>query len=241
MIGKSTYSMATYDNHEKVVNIFKKFVSDSDRHAMPWCALLTRWTRFILGESLYDPPWGYERSTLIELLAASAELSRDTFRRHADPIALEPILARSVRFLNSWTGRGAAMRLLGFLQRGSETTLDALKSALRDVYAVQRAALEAAPRLRQIDSTVLPELVGLLYDESAVTAYSTAQLLATLGQSEKTRPETRRRIIDALAVAARDPRSHRTVYFSFVNARIPDMPQLDDCFVANLRKVCRFG
>jgi hypothetical protein len=240
-VGQSFFALGTFDCHEKTVAIIRRFTSDSKNSDFPLSVILTQWARDLLEESLYGSPLNFERSLLLELTAGAAELARDTFRRHADPAVLEPLLARAVRFHNTWTGRAAAMRLLGFLQRGSEATLDALKAALRDVHYVQRAALEAAPRLRQVDSTILPDLLEMLYDESAVTAYATAQLLATLGQSEKTRPETRRTIIDALSAAARDSRSHRTVYFSFVDAAIPDMPQLDDSFAAALRKVSRFG
>jgi hypothetical protein len=236
-----TFSTIKIHGHQNIITIIRSFIYSHKDITVPWSVVLTQWARCLLEESLYDPRPAFERSYVLELAAGAAELARDTFRRHADPAALEPLLARAVRYHNTWTGRAAAMRLLGFLQRGSEATLDALKAALRDEYTVQRAALDAAPRLRQVDSTILPDLLEMLYHESAVTAYATAQLLATLGQSEKTRPETRRRIIDALSAAARDPRSHRTVYFSFVDARIPDMPQLDDSFAAALRKVCRFG
>jgi hypothetical protein len=240
-LGKSSFALGNFDCHERIVSIIRNESSIDSNTQAARVIILTQWARHLLEESLYDTPPIYERVYVLELAAGAAELARDTFRRHADPAALEPLLARAVRFHNTWTGRAAAMRLLGFLQQGSEATLDALKAALRDIHQVQLAALDAAPRLRRIDSTILPDLLEMLYDESAVAAYAAAQLLATLGRSEKTRPETRLAIIDALSAAARDPRSHRTVYFSFVDARIPDMPQLDDSFAAALRRVCRFG
>jgi|SRR5579883_1328856 len=238
--GKRLYASGYNDCHEKAVQVVRTMVG---KHAgdFPWSGFLALWAQNLLEASLRDEVGGYERCFVLELAAAAADLFRDTFRRSVNPDTLEPVLADAVRYHNTFSGRAAAMRLLGFLQRGTRATLEALKSALRDVFPVQMAAIDAAPRLQRVHDTILPELLEMLYDESALTAYSTAQLLVAVGQSQRTSAKVRRRIIEALARAARDPRSRRVVHFGHTDARIPDMPQLDDMFATALRKVCRFG
>ncbi|MEV6690175.1 hypothetical protein AB0M35_01680 [Micromonospora sp. NPDC051196] len=211
----------------------------------PWVELLVRWCESLLTESINDPfgeaPAVHLRSHLLQLTAAAVSLKRDSFRQQVDAAQFEVLLADTLRYHWSFPGRQAAARMLGVLRRGSDIGLSALLAALNDVSPVQGAAMEAIPLLRHLDHRVVADLVDSLHHPSSTTAWAAAQLLATIGQATNLPDQIRARIIDALADALRDPRSHRTVHFAYTSAAIPDMPELDDTFAEALRDVYRFG
>lgn len=212
----------------------------------PWVQLLVRWTEELLAQSVNDTqerygPTRYLRTYVLEVTAAAADLSKATFRQCADDARFVTLLARALRYQRTFTGRRAAARLLGLLRRGSQASLAALRAALADVGQVNRAALEAIPRLRHIDQADVDDLSAALYDDSAMVAWAAAQLLSTISQAGDLEFGLRARIISALTVAAQDPRSRRTVHFAYVPAAIPGMTDLDDAFAEALRRVYHFG
>jgi hypothetical protein len=149
------------------------------------------------------------------------------------------LLAEAAVHHNTFPGRGAAIRMLGVLRRGSPAVLDALLHALLDVPGNRQAALDAIASLRDVDSALIERLETTLLGPSASAAWAAAQLLAVFGQDARVPPSVRARIIDSLARAIRDPRSRRTVHFSFVDSAIPDMPKLDDVCVDALHRIYR--
>lgn len=168
-------------------------------------ALLLQWLTEALTKQPQDPRLYRKRNHLLLIIAAAAEQSPSMFANHADPDLLEPLLLEAVELHNSFVGRKAAISLLGFLRRVTPSVAEALQTAMRDVPAVQRGALDAALRFRKLDGDILEKLFLGLYHESAAAAYATAQLLAALGQSDQTRPTQRRQILNALAEAIRSP------------------------------------
>ena len=133
---------------------------------------------------------------LVTALGAVAAISPIAFTALADPDVWEPILVEWVTTSDDWTGRLAAVRLLGLLRRVSDGVAAALRMALQDNQYVQRAAYAAAAEFRSMDGDVIPALLGLLADPSAAVAASTARLLASLAQGDGT--QDRRRILQKL-------------------------------------------
>jgi hypothetical protein len=204
-----------------------------------WLKLLLRWLVTALQEGVRDPddPFTPERSTLLELAAAAAQFSPATFASLADPDEFEPFLYLTIRHHNVFTGRAAAVRLLGYLRRISPRVVEALHHALRDVTQVQEAVMDAAPLFRRLDQTLLRRLFEGLDDPSAMAAYATAQMLTAIGRSERTSPEQRRQILHALATAIGHPGSRRTVHFWYVDSSVPGQPRLADTFYDCMLKV----
>ncbi|MPY39060.1 hypothetical protein FNH04_03680 [Streptomyces phyllanthi] len=117
--------------------------------------------------------------------------------------------------------------------------LRGLERGLRDVMTVRSAALRAYGALRLVDEDLVDDLADALTGPSSVTAWAAARLLSIIGERVSTPAKVRDRIIDLLADAARDPRSRRTVYFSYIATPIPLLPELDDAVVEALRRVYR--
>jgi hypothetical protein len=201
--------------------------------------LLLRWLEVVLDEGVRDPedPFTNERCTLLELTAAAAHHSPATFARFADPDQYEPLLYLVIRYHNSYPGRAAAVRLLGYLRRISPRVVDALHYATRDVTQVQEAVMDAASLFRKLDGTFIERLVEGLDSPSAMAAYSTAHILSAIGRSERTSPEQRRQILSSLASAISRPASRRTVHFWYVDACVPGQPRLADTFYSAMLKV----
>jgi hypothetical protein len=195
------------------------------------------WLAKLLQDSVQDSRFDSKRSYLLQLMAAAAELAPATFSNLADPEELEPLLILTVKCHNNYTGRVAAVTLLGFLRRVTTEGVEALHAALKDVIYVQQSALDAVLRFRRLDGEILPLLFEGLYHPSAMAGYATAQLLAALGRSDRTHPEQRRQILRALADAVRDPRSDRVVYFGYVNARIQALPRLNHSYYRAMMQV----
>jgi hypothetical protein len=147
-------------------------------------------------ESLSHDADRLRHADLITALGAVAAISPIAFTALADPDVWEPILVEWVTTSDYWTGRLAAVRLLGLLRRVSDGVTAALRMALQDNQYVQRAAYAAAAEFRSMEGDVIPALLGLLADPSAAVAASTARLLASLAQGEGT--QDRRRILQGL-------------------------------------------
>ncbi|WP_396449135.1 caspase family protein [Actinomadura sp.] len=209
---------------------------------LPWIELLVRWAEELLAESVNDGPGdpNYLRSYVLQLLAAAADINRDTFRRAADPSRFEGLLVEALLFAYAYPTRTSAAKLLGILRLGSEAVLDALLKALSDVQFVRLAAIDAIPELRGIDQAAVDRLTRGLHEPSATRAWAAAQLLAAIARTRTLPDGLRTMIIDALAGAVADPRSHRTIHFAHTISAIPEMPQLDDAFADALRMVYGF-
>ena len=105
-----------------------------------------------------------------------------------------------------------AMVMLALLRRGSTRTIDALQASLLRGDWVERHALDAFERLRQVDPELVEALIARLSHDSALVAASSAQALAILAHGHQVDAGLRRRIVDALTRAIRDPRSVRGIY-----------------------------
>jgi len=195
------------------------------------------WLTKLLQDSVQDSRFDSKRCYLLLTMAAAAELSPATFSNLADPEELEPLLILTAKYQSSYSGRAAALTLLGFLRRVTAEGVQALHAAMKDVTYVQQSALDAVLRFRRLDGEILPLLFEGLYHPSAMAGYATAQLLAALGRSDRTYPEQRRQILRALADAVRDPRSERVVHFGYVNARVPALPRLNHSYYRAMMQV----
>jgi hypothetical protein len=148
------------------------------------------------------------RADLLTALEAVARISPVAFTALAAPDTWEPILIEWVATSDYWTGRLAAIRLLGLLRRVTDRVADAFRVAMQDNIYVQRAAYDAVAEFRTMKGDVLPALLALLANPSTGVAASTARLLASLARGEGT--ADRRRILrglrDAVASAPRGAR-----------------------------------
>ena len=136
------------------------------------------------------------RADLLTALEAVARISPVAFTALAAPDTWEPILIEWVVTSDYWTGRLAAIRLLGLLRRVTDRVADALRVAMQDNIYVQRAAYDAVAEFRTMKGDVLPALLDLLTSPSTGVAASTARLLASLARGEGT--ADRRRILGGL-------------------------------------------
>lgn len=203
--------------------------------------LLCEWLIVALGENLNDPPRPYyERTALLDLLAGSATAAPASFARCKSLERLQPWLIAVTQAHHSYTGRADAMLLLGYFRSLSLDVLPALRSALADCEPAREAAMEAALMFRIVDEKVLQELIQYLYDESSSLAFAAARLLTTLGRHDKTSTIGRKRILEALAEAVRDPRSRRPLHFDAGLAPAPEVSKLNDFFYNALLKVAGY-
>ncbi len=172
---------------------------------------------------------------------AAAELNPDTFRASTNPKILGDLLADAACHQNSVVARTTAIRLLGALRYGSAKVLDTLWQSLQDVPDVWQSSLDAIPRLAAVDDDVVRKLLPALYSPSGRVAWVSARILTAIGRRADTKPQVRTEIVDALARAARDPRSRRTVHVSHSEGVLPSAPELDDVFADALRSLYQFA
>ncbi len=163
---------------------------------------------------------------LLEALRAFMEIATTMpaiFADYADKLSeksggetFDTLIREAIIEHDSFWGRVSAVYLLGYLRSVDVRIIEAIQAALSDVDFVQEAMRETAPHIRKIKGDllddVLPPLFALLEGESALTAYITANLLAAIGRSERTKPDERTAILAALARAVKNPRSRRGVY-----------------------------
>lgn len=200
--------------------------------------LLCEWLIVALAENINDPDNpNYERVSLLDLLAGAASVAPASYAGCNSLERLEPYLIEVAKGNRAHTGRADAILLLGYYRCLSWKALPALRSVLADVEPVREAAMEAALMFRTIDDDVLQALIGFLHDESYLLALAATQLLTTLGRHDKASSLRRKRIVDALAEAVRDPESNRPVHFDAGLALTPEVPRLNDFFYDALLKV----
>jgi hypothetical protein len=207
--------------------------------------LLLAWLVHLLQEDVQDGDSHYSiRYRLLVMTAAAAEQAPLAFvdaldaGDAVDTFVLERLLMVAARRHDSYPGRRAAVTLLGSLPQVGSGAAEAIQLAMLDVDDVQRGALDAARRFqgREI-SSLLPELERGLYHQSALAAFTASRILETLALSEHARPEQRREVLNLLAQAIRDPRSRRYVHFYYVDAKLPNMPRLDQAFYNAMMRI----
>lgn len=150
-------------------------------------------------------------SYLLCIVAVYAEYSPDAFARLARKLDLEPLLLKAIKS-DLLVGRVAAVELLRYLDKISADSLSALQEALKDTVEVVKAVMETFTRLRRIEGEVIETLIKNLSSPSASIAYTSAQVLSLVGRNDRTPPEQRKRILQALVEAIRNPRSRRGIY-----------------------------
>ncbi len=198
--------------------------------------LLAEWTVCALAESMTNHADVHaERARLLELLAGAAMQAPARFHSSAIKPRLQPLLLRAATEQNWYTGRADAVRLLGYMRHLSLALLPALRAALADIAPVREAAMEAMGLFRRMDPEVLPELQTWLSDTSGLVAFATARLLTAIGRHtqiagrhDRAATALRRDIVQMLADAVRDPRSHRPLHFGSNTTPTPSVPQLCD-------------
>ncbi len=145
------------------------------------------------------------RRIALAALAACAEATPALFDRHAgrSPAELEALLVRGAQDAGSFTARRSALTALGYLRRVTPAVAGALLAGLRDVARVQRDAVAAVERFRQVEGDLLDAVAPMLEGESEAAAYGAARLLAALGRSPAVDERTRQAIRQRLAAALR--------------------------------------
>lgn len=208
-----------------------------------WVELMAAWAKDLLLLARFtDEDREYrELTSVLDATAAAAELNPDTFRSCTNPELLGGLLADAASHQNSVVVRTTAIRLLGALRHGSKPVLDTLRQSLHDVPDVWQSSLDAIPRLAAVDDKLVRDLMPALYSPSGRVAWVSARLLTAIGRSADTKPKVREEIVDALARAARDPRSRRMVHVSYSEGVLPPAPELDDVFADALRSMYQFA
>lgn len=164
-------------------------------------------TRPLFYNSLVDNTCSY----LLCIVAVYAEHSPDAFARLARKLDLEPLLVKAIQS-EYMVGRVAAVELLRYLDKISVASLNALQAALMDTSEVVEAAMGTFTHLRRVEGEVIETLIKNLSSRSASVAYTSAQILSLVGRNDRTPPQQRKRILQALVEAIRDPRSRRGIY-----------------------------
>ena len=174
--------------------------------------LLVSWLQKSLQESIKNKDWYGKQTWLLTDVSIYARRSPSTFVNLAREKKLEPQLARAIVEHNHAAGRKAACELVSHFGTIHQTTLTALLKALSDDRHIRRTAMETIAKLRRIDGVVITDLIKELHNPSATVAAASAQILATLGRSERTQLSQRRQITAALAKAVRSPYQKRGIY-----------------------------
>jgi len=153
---------------------------------------------------------GPTNGDLLALAAAAGECWPAQLKGYArDTPAFERRLLEAVQFHDTFTGRCAALSLLGRLERFTPDAMTASSVALRDVAEVQAAALHYLSCYRRLEPDSLPRLISALRDASPLLAHAAGQQLAALGGDELLAEPVRSQVIQALAVAIAHPASRR--------------------------------
>lgn len=165
----------------------RQAASKFDRNKPAFSTLL-EWLAALLQEDPNDPPdtspYLYMRSNLLSLSAIVARRLPEQFQKAAARLdGLPALLLEVVRHHHTFTGREAAISLLGYLRKVDCLTIEALRRSLIDVAPVQNAALAAAAELREFQNEVLPELEANCQHVSANVRYVTAQLMLALSRN----------------------------------------------------------
>ena len=174
--------------------------------------LLVSWLQRSLQESIKNQDWYSKQTLLLTDVAIYARRSPSTFVNLARERKIEPLLAQAIAEHNHMSGRKAACELVSHFGTIHQTTLSALMTALSDDRHVKRAAMETITKLRRINGVIITDLIKALLNPSATVAAAAAQILATLGRSERTQLAQRRQITAALAEAVRSPHQKRGIY-----------------------------
>ena len=174
--------------------------------------LLLAWLKETLTAEAFNDSYFNKCTLLLADVVVYAERSPSTFAKIADDLELAPLIADAAVRHDKTAGRVAAIRLIGYLNKVSISTVDALQQALLDNQDVRQAAIETFTRLQRVEGEIVDELFNRLYDSSSIVAYTSAQTLSLMGRSEKTKPAHRQRILTALADAVRSPESRRGIY-----------------------------
>jgi hypothetical protein len=173
---------------------------------------MIEWLTELLREDILDDPMCFLRSELLTAVAVVAKAHPDVFANVAEKTGLIQYLSQVALYHNTFPGRAAAMEMLSYLRQMSVDAFEVIRSGLREVSAVRERLLGVVSNFRHYNREILDLLVKELTSDSAIVAYTSAQLLSALGRSDRTPAEDRRRILYELAKAVRDPRSHRGIY-----------------------------
>jgi hypothetical protein len=178
--------------------------------------LLMEWLEILLREDLNDRPIAKIRLALLEVIAAHAVQHPSTVAAQALDMGLLPLLCRVVTFSEHFRSRANAVLLLGVMRRLNKEAAISLLSALRDVFDVQNAALQAIDKFRYIDGEALELLLAEIRPEndSATAICGAARLLAGLAASESLTASQRKDVLERLSAILRNRDvSRRGVYF----------------------------
>lgn len=148
---------------------------------------------------------------LLTATEAMARKSPETFARLASPEDWEPVFTEWAQYLDNWSERLAAVRLLGRLRRVTSRVTQALRAAMEDNPYTQHAAYAAVGEFRYIEGDVFQDVLSMLDDPSAATSVAAARLLVSAAKSGID-VEKRRRIINTLQEVIRKPSATRPIF-----------------------------
>jgi hypothetical protein len=157
---------------------------------------------------------GDDHRDIGDILTAMQALARrhtPMFSRLAEPGLFEPVFSELALSCSHWTGRMAAMQLLGLLRRVNPAIAKAFRKAMSDVTFVSEAATEAAIEFRRVDGPVLNEMLELLDSPSANVAASTAKLLCSVANA-RSHAVDQQLILRSLESAALSSERPRPIY-----------------------------
>lgn len=205
--------------------------------------ILGDWLRQALARGGPRLGLGELESRLLLAVAQGASVLPDQLPARNDAEEWRRLLVEAARSNPDRTGRCAALVLLGRLLVADETIIPALGSALLDAEDVRQGAFLAITLFRRHTPGFLRALVGKpesrdgLYHESAVCAFGFATLLETLGRGDRTKPEDRQFILDALVAAIKHPSTERVVPLEQPEPGLPELPKLDQLLYRMLLRV----
>jgi Domain of unknown function (DUF4062) len=173
--------------------------------------LLIEWLTSTAERGEMPSIWYQKQKALLTVAARVVRRLPSVFAKHADPVRLEQSLARIAGFARNANSRRAAITLLSYLRRVTRRTVDALLSALQDDRHVQEAAFDALQRLR-LTAEMRAPLTRTLRSNSTVVATGAARMLSVIARQERTPPDVRQEILNALIEVVRQRKSWNAIY-----------------------------
>lgn len=159
-----------------------------------------------------DTSFYYKRDTLLLVASECAKLVPATAFNLITEYNLADKLALAAMHQKWFFGRVAAVYLLGYVRQTSANFVTAVLHGLQDVPEVQQATLSMIKNLRYIDWQIVPEVIVMLRHKDTTVIYTAIQILTIIGRHEKTKPNIRTQILNALSTTIKDQYAVRGIF-----------------------------
>ncbi|MCO6489887.1 MAG: CHAT domain-containing protein [Phaeodactylibacter sp.] len=160
----------------------------------------------------YSVHW-MTRMVYLDALSSGAEKLPSTYMRQVKNLPdFEGVLQRVVRRSPIFTDRMNAIKCLSLLRKMSPISVEAFCTALKDISNVQEVAVDSTQRFQEIDQHFIEAIAVSMDDVSLSARYAMVNILAAIGNYNKTDSSTRQEILKVLLSKLGHPDYKHHVY-----------------------------